>query len=128
MIDSISKNHLAAVVSFEGSTDKLRSCLEALRNWVPEIVVVIRDNEDSAKQVIDEFNLSVCIHSISITSARWEYGLSQINTPWVLLIRSNEIITGQLRKSIAEKIKTNGNNPCQHPLKSTIIFLKKRLK
>jgi len=128
VIDPTSKNHLAAVVSFEGSTDKLRSCLEALRNWVPEIVVVIRDNEDSAKQVIDEFNLSVCIHSISITSARWEYGLSQINAPWVLLIRSNEIITGQLRKSIAEKIKTNGNNPCQHPLKSTIIFLKKRLK
>ena len=127
-MEPISKNNLAAVVSFEGSTDKLRSCLEALRNWVPEIVVVIRDNEDSAKQVIDEFNLSVCIHSISITSARWEYGLSQINTPWVLFIRSNEIITGQLRKSIAEKIKINGNNPCQHPLKSTIIFLKKRLK
>ena len=84
MTDQISKNRLAAVVSFEGSTDKLRSC--------------------------------------------WECGLSQVNTPWVLLIRSNEIITGQLRKSIAEKIKTNGNNPCQHPLKSTIIFLKKRLK
>jgi|TARA_B110000014_G_scaffold254745_1_gene235696 hypothetical protein len=51
--DPISKNRLAAVVSFEGSTDKLRSCLETLRNWVPEIIVVIRDNEDSAKQVID---------------------------------------------------------------------------
>ena len=75
-MDSISKNHLAAVVSFEGSTDKLRSCLETLRNWVPEIIVVIRDNEDSAKQVIDEFNLSACIHSISMTTVRWECGLS----------------------------------------------------
>ena len=70
MTDPISNNRLAAVVSFEGSTDKLRSCLETLRNWVPEIIVVIRDNEDSAKQVIDEFNLSACIHSISMTTAR----------------------------------------------------------
>lgn len=70
MTDPISKNRLAAVVFFEGSTDKLRSCLETLRNWVPEIIVVIRDNEDSAKQVIDEFNLSACIHSISMTTAR----------------------------------------------------------
>jgi len=124
----VSKNHLAAVVSFEDSTDKLRSCLKALRNWIPEIIVVIKNNEVSAKYIIDEFNLSACIHSASMTSARWECGLSQVNAPWVLFVRSNEIITGQLRNSIVEKIKSNGDTPCQYPLKSTIIFLKKRLK
>ena len=103
MTNPTSKNHLAAVVSFEDSVDKLRSCLEALRNWVPEVTVVIQEDEDSAKEIIEEFKMSVCIHSTSTTSARWEYGLTQINASWVLLVRSNEIITGQLRKSIAEK-------------------------
>ena len=128
MINPTSKNYIAAVVSFEGSTDKLRSCLDALRNWTPEIIVVIRDNEDSAKKIIDEFNMSVSIHSATTTSSRWEYGLTQVNAPWVLLVRSNEIITGQLRKSIVEKIKNNGDIPCRYQLKPTIIFLKKRLK
>ncbi len=128
MINPNSKNHLAAVVSFEGSTDKLRSCLGALRNWIPEIIVVIKDDEGSAKQIINEFNMSACIHSVRMTSARWECGLTKINAPWALLVRSNEIITGQLRKSIVEKIKTNETNPCQYPLKPTVIFLKKRLK
>ena len=125
MINPTSKKHLAAVVSFEDSGDKLRSCLEALRNWAPEVTVVIQEDEDSAKEIIEEFKMSVCIHSTSTTSARWEYGLTQINASWVLLVRSNEIITGQLRKSIAEKIKVNVDNPCQYLLKSTIIFLKK---
>ena len=128
MTNPTSKKHLAAVVSFEDSVNKLRSCLEALRNWVPEVTVVIQEDEDSAKEIIEEFKMSVCIHSTSTTSARWEYGLTQINASWVLLVRSNEIITGQLRKSIAEKIKVNADNPCQYLLKSTIIFLKKRLK
>ncbi|SVC45328.1 uncharacterized protein METZ01_LOCUS298182, partial [marine metagenome] len=48
-----SKTDLAAVVSFEGSVEKLRSCLEALKSWVPEIVVVIGENENSAKDVIN---------------------------------------------------------------------------
>ena len=104
MTNPTSKKHLAAVVSFEDSVNKLRSCLEALRNWVPEVTVVIQEDEDSAKEIIEEFKMSVCIHSTSTTSARWEYGLTNINTLWVLLVRSNEIITGQLRKSIVDKI------------------------
>ena len=128
MNNPTSKTDLAAVVSFEGSVEKLRSCLEALKSWVPEIVVVLGENENSAKDVINEFNMSICIHSVTTTSSRWECGLTKINTPWVLLIHSNEIVTGQLRKTIIEKIKSNDNNPCKYRLPSTIIFLKKRLK
>ena len=49
MNNPTSKTDLAAVVSFEGSVEKLRSCLEALKSWVPEIVVVLGENENSAK-------------------------------------------------------------------------------
>ncbi len=128
MNNPTSKTDLAAVVSFEDSVEKLRSCLEALKSWVPEIVVVIGENENSAKDVINEFNMSICIHSVTTTSSRWECGLTKINAPWVLLVRSNEIVTGQLRKTIVEKIKNNGNTPYKYQLPSTIIFLKKRLK
>ena len=128
MNNPTSKKDLAAVVSFEDSVEKLRSCLEALKTWVSEITVVIQEEENSARNVINELNMSICVHSVASTSARWECGLTQINTPWVLLVRSNEIVTGQLRKTIIEKIKSNDNNPCKYRLPSTIIFLKKRLK
>ena len=109
MNNPTSKKDLAAVVSFEDSVEKLRSCLEALKTWVSEITVVIQEEENSARNVINELNMSICVHSVASTSARWECGLTQINTPWVLLVRSNEIVTGQLRKTIIEKIKSNDN-------------------
>ena len=123
-----SKKHLAAVVSFQEPLDKLRSCLKSLSSWVPEVIVVVRDNENSAKRIIEEFKMSICIHSVTSTSAQWECGLAQTNSSWVLLVNSNEIITGQLRKSIVEKTKVCLDNPCKFALSPTIIFLKKRLK
>ena len=128
MSNPTSKNELAAIVSFEDSAEKLRACLQALNTWVPKVTVVIREDEDAAKQIVDELNLSACIHTVSTTLARWESGLSQVNARWVLLIRSNEVITGQLRKTIVEKIKTNSGNSCRYPLPLTVVFLKKRLK
>ena len=128
MTSPILKSDLAAIVSFEDSEDKLRSCLQSLNNWVPSITVVIREGENTAKKIIDELHSSACIHTVSTTLARWEFGLSQINARWILLMRSNEVITGQLRKTIAEKIKTSGGDSCKYPLPTTIVFLKKRLK
>ncbi len=128
MDSSTPKNDLAAVISFEGSAEKLHSCLESLKTWIPKIIIVLRENENSAKEIIDKFNASIYIHSASTTFDRWECGLTQVNTSWVLLIRSNEIVTGQLRKTIVERTKTNGGDSCKYVLPATIIFLKKRLK
>ena len=124
----ILKNKLTAIVSFEGSLEKLRSCLQALVNWVPQIMVVLPEGKETAKQIVDEVNVSVCAQRASTTQARWESGLRQINPCWVLLIRSNEIVTGQLRNTIAEKIKNNGEVSCKYRISPTMVFLKKRLK
>lgn len=128
MNEPISKKYLSAVISFEDSTEKLSSCLQALVNWVPKIIVVLPDGEDIAKQIIDEFRVSVCVNRASTTQTRWEQGLSQINSHWVLLMRSNEIITGKLRKEITDKVKSQENHFVRYPLSPTIVFLKKQLK
>jgi len=103
MNTSTKKNNITAVVSFEDSLEKLQSCLQALNTWIPQIIVVLPEGKEIEKQIVDKFNVSVCSQKPSTTSTRWESGLNQTNTPWALLIRSNEIVTGQLRKAITEK-------------------------
>ena len=122
------KNNITAVVSFEGSLEKLQSCLQALNTWIPQIIVVLPEGKEIGKQIVDKFNVSVCSQKPSTTSTRWESGLNQTNTPWALLIRSNEIVTGQLRKAITEKTQTNGEKAHRYLLPLTMVFLKKRLK
>ena len=128
MNTSTKKNNITAVVSFEGSLEKLQSCLQALNTWIPQIIVVLPEGKEIGKQIVDKFNVSVCSQKPSTTSTRWEFGLNQTNTPWALLIRSNEIVTGQLRKAITEKLQTNGEKAHRYLLPLTMVFLKKRLK
>ncbi|HCB46646.1 MAG TPA: hypothetical protein DEP37_09485 [Algoriphagus sp.] len=122
--------YLSAVISFEDSTEKLSSCLQALVNWVPKIMVVLPDGEGTAKQIIDEFKASVCVNRASTTQTRWEQGLSQMNSGWVLLMRSNEIITGKLRKEITAKVKSQENHFVRYLLlpRINIINIKLRLR
>ncbi|MDB9777103.1 hypothetical protein OAB27_00145, partial [bacterium] len=107
MNTSTKHNNLTAVVSFEGSLEKLYSCLHALDTWIIQIIVVIPENKEIEKKIASKFDVLLCHQKSSTTKDKWESGLNQTNTPWVLLIRSNEIVTGQLRQAITEKIKTS---------------------
>ena len=122
------KNNLTAIVSFEASLEKLNSCLQALNTWIPQIIVVLPENNNIEKQITNKFNVSVCFQKASSTKSNWESGLNQTNTPWALLIRSNEIVTGQLRQAITEKIKTSDGEAYKYLLPLTMVFLKKRFK
>ena len=120
--------NLAAVISFEGHLEKLKSCLNALSSWVSPIFIIHSESDTHVKQIADKFKASTGVCLISETNANWSAGLNLINKHWVLLIRSNEIVTGQLRKTIVQKIKTSETTSCQYALPLTSVFLKKRLK
>ena len=128
MSDSESKNSPAAVISFEGQPEKLRACLHALASWVSPIIVVHSESDEGAKQIAEEFKASTLDCPGLDTNSKWSSGASQVNKRWVLLIRSDEVVTGQLRKTIVEKLKNKEDTPCQYPLPLTMVFLKKRLK
>ena len=128
MDNLISRNNLTAIVSFEDSLEKLHSCILALNTWIPQIIVVLPEGKVIEKEILDNLKASVCTKKAHTTKSRWESGLNQTNTPWALLIRSNEVVTGQLRKIITDKIKTCEENPYTYTLPLTMVFLKKRLK
>jgi len=88
--EPIFKNQLIAIVSFEGSLEKLRACLKSLISWVPQVMITLPEGEETIKQIVNEFNVSICSQRASSTQTRWESGLSQNNSQWALLIRSNE--------------------------------------
>ena len=118
----------AAVVSFEGHPEKLRACLHALSSWVSPIIIIHSESDKQAKQIAEEFKVLTSVCPSQATNANWSAGLSKINKQWVLLMRSNEVITGQLRNTIVEKINNTEGTSCQYALPLTLVFLKKRLK
>ena len=67
MNTSTKHNNLTAVVSFEGSLEKLYSCLHALDTWIIQIIVVIPENKEiekkNSKQVRRAFMPSEIFHN-----------------------------------------------------------------
>jgi len=128
MSNSESKNSPAAVISFEGQPEKLRACLHALAGWVSPVIVVHSESDERVKTIAEEFKASIFTCPDLDINSRWSSGLGLTNNRWVLLIRSDEVVTGQLRKTVVEKLNSKGDTPCQFPLPLTTVFLKKRLK
>ena len=106
----------AAVVSFEGHPEKLRACLHALSSWVSPIIIIHSESDKRVKQIAEEFKVLTSVCPSQATNANWSAGLSKINKQWVLLMRSNEVITGQLRNTIVEKINNTEGTSCQYVL------------
>lgn len=120
-----SKVLLTAIIAVEDGGRNLRSCLEALSRWVPEILIVCPQGQLIAT---GEYEYPVMYHDSSDARELWEAGISKRKTPWCLLVRAHEIVTGQLRKSIVEKAEFRRNDSCAFPLPHIAVFLKKRLK
>lgn len=120
-----SKVQLTAIIAVEDDGRKLRSCLEALRRWVPEILIVCPQGKPVATA---EHEYPVLYHDSSDVRELWEAGIAKRRNSWCLLVRAHEVVTGQLRKSIVEKAEFRRNDSCAFPLPLVTVFLKKRLK
>jgi ADP-heptose:LPS heptosyltransferase len=58
----------------------------------------------------------------------WSAGWKLSSTPWQLFLHANEVVTGQLRHAIEEKIALDPGSPTAFALPHITVFLQKRLK
>jgi ADP-heptose:LPS heptosyltransferase len=120
-----SKVQLTAIIAVEDDGRNLRSCLDALSRWVTEILIVCPQGQP---MVAGEYEYPVLYHDSSDVRELWEAGIGKRKSPWCLLVRGHEVVTGQLRKSIVEKAEFRRNDSCAFSLSLVSVFLKKRLK
>ncbi|MFQ5716135.1 MAG: glycosyltransferase family 9 protein [Nitrospinales bacterium] len=120
---------VAAIVAVRDEGKRLRSCLLAIRDWVPEIWVVLPRSAPAAEAVAEELGVSTMFHDSGEAEGLWEAGMRRAGNSWRLLLHSNEVITGRLKTAIWEKVCASPpNDPCMFPLPRTTVFLKKRFK
>ncbi len=127
-MDIDSKIHITAIVVVEDGGKHLRSCILALSRWVPNILILSPQANTTAEAIAREYECSFIFHNSADVRELWETGMRESKTNWHLLIRSNEVVTGQLRNAIYEKIGSTHNGSQAFILPRLTIFLKKRLK
>ncbi len=120
---------LTAIVALTGDGKQLTQCLQALR-WLPSICVVSGAESLSVRAEVEKVGAQFVVidRPRGDTLSLWKAGLQSAKSHWTIFIRSNEIVTGLLRKTILETIQTIPSHSLQYPLPRTTVYLQKRLK
>ena len=97
------KDDLTVIIAATSDHTSFSDCLDGLRNWPVRIVVVSEKSAVVEKMVRGE-GCEWIQQDSPCSLFLWNKGLECSSTPWNLLIRSNEVVSGRLKKNIEKKV------------------------
>ena len=97
---------ISATIITLNEEDKIRPCLESLRDIVDEIVVVDSLSTDATKAICEEYGVKFIEQNWLGYSEQKNLANTLASHDWILSIDADEVLSEELRKSILE-IKQN---------------------
>ena len=117
---------ITVIIADYSQSDSVVDCLKNLNSWFPKKIIV--SNDLNARSRLEDYpSHDLIFHKSQSISQLWQQGISASKTKWNLLITSNEIVTGHLKKSIEDQIKTQQTSENIFSIKKKVVFLKKVL-
>jgi len=118
---------LTLIIADYSQRESIADCLDNLNSWSPPKIIV-SNNSHFKDPLCDDSTSKFILYKSNSIYQLWKRGLKESKTQWNLLITSNEIVTGQLKKSIENHVKNIPTIEKLYKLKKKVIFLKKVLK
>ncbi len=118
---------ITIIIADLSQSDSIDDCLNNLNSWFPKKILVSNDLH-TKNRLKNDLTPSFIFHKSKSIFQMWKQGLAASKTQWNLLITSNEIITGHLKNSIENQIKTKPTTEKLFRIKKKVVFLKKVLK
>jgi glycosyltransferase involved in cell wall biosynthesis len=79
----------------------LPRCLEAVKDWVSEIAILINDCSDNTREVAESYGAKVFESPWAGFREQKNKVLQHVTQPWVLALDADEVVSDQLRSEIA---------------------------
>ena len=89
-------SNITPVVLTYNEAPNIRRCLEKL-SWAQRVVVVDSISTDDTGQLVSEFpNAELMVRRFDNHTAQWNHGVDQVQSPWVLSLDADYILTDAL--------------------------------
>jgi glycosyltransferase involved in cell wall biosynthesis len=98
--DPVAKIPLSAVVMVRNEERNIRECLESLKGWVGEIVVVDDFSTDRTLEIVREYTDKVFQHKWEAEGRARNYAYAKASGEYVLSIDADERVTPELRDEL----------------------------
>lgn len=101
------KKTISVAVATYNEEENLRSCLDSVKGWVSEIVVVDGDSRDKTAEIAGQYGARVIItDNPPIFHINKQKALDACRSDWILQLDADEVITEELREEILETINS----------------------
>lgn len=100
---------LSIIVLTKNSEETITPCLESLRQFGDELLVVDSDSRDKTRQIAEKLGAKVIVHTFTDFASQRNFALEKAKGNWVLYIDSDEEITKEFREEVAS-ILVNHNS------------------
>ena len=90
---------ISAVILSNNSEKKIGKCLESLKGWADEVIVVDGDSMDNTIKIAGSFNAKVHSHKfLGAFSAERNFGSDKASGEWILQLDSDEVVTDDFKR------------------------------
>jgi glycosyltransferase involved in cell wall biosynthesis len=92
---------ISAVIITKNEEDKIRHCLDSLKSFATEIVVVDSGSEDRTAEICLESGCRVFRREFDGYGSQKQFAVDQAVNEWVLSVDADEVLTPELQKEMA---------------------------
>jgi len=104
---------LSAVIITKNEEKNIEKCIDALIDWVDEIIIADSNSTDNTINILKNFNSSkIKIHQVTwLGFAKTKnQAIESAKGDWILSIDADEIVTAELKNEILNKIASPNNS------------------
>lgn len=91
---------LSVVMIAHREEDRIERALKSVRGWTDAIHVVVQTDDDPTEKVAMEHGAQVYRNPWTGYAAQKNFALSLANTPWILQLDADEVVSEEMRESI----------------------------
>lgn len=99
---------ISGVINTYNEAEKLLGCLESVRDWIDEIVVVDMGSTDGTLEIAQKYKAKICKHPhLDYVEPARNFGLSLSKGDWILVLDPDERIPRDLARKLQEIARDN---------------------
>ena len=103
------RESLAVVLMTKNEEGRLARCLDPVKGWADEIVVIDDESADRTVEIAKQYTPKVFVHkSHDNHDGQWNLGSEKASSEWILHIDADEIITPALKSAIDRQLAQAG--------------------
>ena len=119
---------LSVVIITYEEENNIARCLESIKNFADEIVVVDSESKDRTVEICKSFGCKVVVHAFEGYGRQKQFAIDQAAHDWVFSLDADEVLTDKLKSEIHQLLQDENNLHAGYKVPEKFIYLGRILK